>query len=157
MKSLANGVRSSSHPYSENSRPGSGQSGKEQGLEDGRSAGDLGVEFHKVKAQLPSLSAKTKVFAVLRAPLQRFEDRRIKLLMSRHHVWLRCKPWVGRSAGILEKLEASAVKAAGTLVRKKPFLQCGSRPRAQYSDDVARFERSGARSRLGDYLVHGLG
>jgi hypothetical protein len=60
--------------------------GKEQGLEGGRSAGSLGVKFHEIKAQLPSLSAKTKVFAVLRAPLQRFEDRSIKLLTSRHHV-----------------------------------------------------------------------
>jgi hypothetical protein len=61
----------------------SGQSGKEQReLQGARSAGSLGVKFDKVEAQLPSLSAKTKVFVVLRAPLQRFEDRSIKLLFG---------------------------------------------------------------------------
>src|SRR5215472_8559710 len=79
---------------------------KEQGLEDGRSAGDLGVEFHKVKAQLPSLSAKTKVFAVLRAPLQRFEDRRIKLLMSRHHVIHDPGQFMGRGSDRLRGTQA---------------------------------------------------
>src|SRR5215469_1619544 len=58
----------------------------EHGFEGGRSAGSLGVKFDKVKAQLPSLSAKTKVFVVLRPPLQSFEDRSIKLLPGRHHV-----------------------------------------------------------------------
>src|SRR6516162_10669667 len=64
----------------------SSPSPKEHNLESGRSVSSLGVDFDKVKAQLPSLSAKTKVFVVPRAPLQSFEDRGIKLLPARHHV-----------------------------------------------------------------------
>jgi len=53
------------------------------------------------------------------------------------------KEQVSRAAGpvdILEKPGESAAKAAGSLVLNKPIPQCGSRPRAQYSDDVSRFE-----------------
>src|SRR6516164_4560554 len=64
----------------------SSPSPKEHSLEGGRSADSLGVNFDKVKAQLPSLRAKTKVFMVPRAPLQSFEDRSVKLLPGRHHV-----------------------------------------------------------------------
>src|SRR6516162_5979999 len=64
----------------------SSPSPKEHNLESGRSVSSLGVDFDKVKAQLPSLSAKTKVFVVPRAPLQSFEDRGIKRLPARHHV-----------------------------------------------------------------------
>src|SRR5215469_14595804 len=64
----------------------SSRSPKEHNLEGGRSAGSLRANFDKVKAQLPSLSAKTKVFVVPRAPLQSFEDRSVKLLPGRHHV-----------------------------------------------------------------------
>ena len=39
--------------------------------------------------------------------------------------------------GTIERPEASAAKTAGSLVLRKPDLQCGSEPRAQYSDDIA--------------------
>jgi hypothetical protein len=38
--------------------------------------------------------------------------------------------------GRIERSEASAAKTAGSLVLRKPDLQCGSEPRAQYSDDI---------------------
>jgi hypothetical protein len=70
---------------------------KEQSFEGGRSAGSLGVKFDKVKAQLPSLSAKTKVFVLLRAP----------------------DPKPG-SAGILEKLERQQLRPPGHWCVKSP-------------------------------------
>ena len=48
-------------------------------------------------------------------------------------------------------LARRAVKTAGSLVPSKPGLQCGSGPRAQYSDDFRSPMDCGG-SRLGDYL-----
>jgi hypothetical protein len=59
------------------------QAPKEQAC---RSVGSFGVKFNRGKSQLPSLSSKTKLFVDLRAALQRFEDRSIKLLTGCHHL-----------------------------------------------------------------------
>jgi len=51
----------------------------------------------------------------------------------------RRRGWLGADQLLFCKTGESAAKAVPSLVLNEPFFQCGSRPRAQYSDDVDRF------------------